>query len=98
MDGEDAVPNRGAWIKVLSEGGGRAGVGSHGQFQGLGFHWELWNIASGSKITPHEALRVATIMGADDIGRAKDVGSIEAGKLADILVLDANPLENIKNS
>jgi hypothetical protein len=77
--------------------GGRAGVGSHGQFQGLGYHWELWNIASG-KLTPHEALRVATIIGADAIGRSKEVGSIEAGKLADINVLDANPLDNIKNS
>jgi len=54
-------------------------------------------MASG-KLTAHEALRSATIMGADMIGRAKDVGSIEAGKLADILVMDANPLVNIKNS
>jgi hypothetical protein len=77
--------------------GGRAGVGSHGQFQGLGYHWELWSMASG-KLTAAEALRIATIGGADDIGRAKDVGSIEAGKLADILVLDRNPLENIQNT
>ena len=84
-------------VADLVHAGGRAGVGSHGQFQGLGYHWELWNMASG-KLTPHEALRSATIMGADMIGRAKDVGSIEAGKLADILVMDANPLVNIKNS
>jgi len=85
-------------VADLIHAGGRAGVGSHGQFQGLGYHWELWNIASGSKITPHEALRIATIMGADDIGRSKDVGSLEGGKLADLIVLDANPLENIRNS
>jgi Tol biopolymer transport system component len=78
--------------------GGRAGVGSHGQFQGLGYHWELWNIASGTKLTPHEALRIATIGGADALGRAKDVGSLEGGKLADLIVLDANPLANIRNS
>ena len=84
-------------VADLVHAGGRAGVGSHGQFQGLGYHWELWNMASG-KLTPFEALRSATIMGADMIGRAKDVGSIEAGKLADILVMDANPLVNIRNS
>ena len=84
-------------VADLVRAGGRAGVGSHGQFQGLGYHWELWNMAAG-KLTPREALRIATIGGADDIGRAKDVGSIEAGKLADILVLDANPLDDIKNS
>ncbi|MEO5568515.1 MAG: amidohydrolase family protein, partial [Gemmatimonadaceae bacterium] len=77
--------------------GGRAGVGSHGQLQGLGYHWELWSTAAG-KMTPHEALKIATIMGADAIGRAKEVGSIEAGKLADIVVLDANPLDNIRNT
>jgi len=59
---------------------------------------KLWNIAAGTKLTPHEALRIATIMGADDLGRAKDVGSLEVGKLADLLVLDANPLTNIRNS
>jgi cytosine/adenosine deaminase-related metal-dependent hydrolase len=54
-------------------------------------------MASG-KLTAAEALRIATIGGAEDIGRQKDVGSLEAGKLADILVMDANPLVNIRNS
>jgi Tol biopolymer transport system component len=104
-------PNNAGWfhpdehiMKLVSDqvadfvrAGGRAGVGSHGQFQGLGYHWELWNMASG-KLTALEALKLATIVGADAIGRSKDVGSIEAGKLADIIVLDRNPLENIQNS
>ena len=45
-----------------------------------------------------DLLRVATIYGAEAIGMDKDIGSLEAGKLADIVVLDANPLENIRNT
>src|SRR5258706_14613273 len=77
--------------------GERAGVGSHRQLQGLGYHWELWGIQSGG-LSTHDALRVATIYGAEAIGMDKDLGSLEAGKLADILVLDQDPLLNIRNS
>ncbi|OLC84587.1 MAG: hypothetical protein AUH72_01540 [Acidobacteria bacterium 13_1_40CM_4_65_8] len=77
--------------------GGRAGLGSHGQFQGLGAHWEIWNLQSGG-LTPHETLRVATMFGAEALGLQKDLGSIESGKLADLLVLDKNPLTDIHNT
>jgi Tol biopolymer transport system component/imidazolonepropionase-like amidohydrolase len=77
--------------------GGRAGLGSHGQLQGLGAHWETWNLASGG-LTPHETLQVITMHSAEAIGLQQDVGSIENGKLADLIVLDRNPLENIKNT
>ncbi|MBL8227630.1 MAG: PD40 domain-containing protein [Bryobacterales bacterium] len=77
--------------------GGRAGLGGHGQLQGLGAHWELWSIQSGG-LTPHEALRIATMHSAEAIGLQKDVGSLDAGKLADLIVLDKNPLDNIQNS
>jgi hypothetical protein len=77
--------------------GGRAGLGSHGQMQGLGAHWETWNLGSGG-LTPHETLQVITIFGAEAIGLQQDLGSLEAGKLADLLVLDRNPLENIRNT
>ena len=76
--------------------GGRVGVGSHGQLQGLGYHWEMWSLASG--LTPMETLRAATLHGAEIIGLAQDLGSIEPGKLADLVVLDRNPLEDIHNS
>jgi len=77
--------------------GGRAELGSHGQLQGLGAHWETWNLQSGG-LTTHETLRVITQFGAEAIGLQQDVGSLEAGKLADLLVLDKNPLENIRNT
>jgi Tol biopolymer transport system component len=82
--------------KVVAAGG-RVGMGSHGQLQGLGAQWEIWNIASGG-MPRYDVLRVATIFGATAIGHEKDVGSLEVGKLADLQVLDKNPLDDIKNT
>lgn len=77
--------------------GGLAGVGSHGQLQGLGYHWELWSVASGG-MSNLDAIRVATILGAESLGLDKELGSIETGKLADLVIMDKNPLENIRNT
>jgi cytosine/adenosine deaminase-related metal-dependent hydrolase len=57
----------------------------------------MWAIASGG-MSSHDVLRVATIFGAESIGFGKELGSLEAGKLADLLVLDRNPLDNIRHS
>jgi Tol biopolymer transport system component/imidazolonepropionase-like amidohydrolase len=85
------------FVADLVEAGGLAGVGSHGQLQGLGYHWELWAMQAGG-LGEHDALRVATLQGAEAIGLHRDLGSIEVGKLADLVVLSANPLEDIRHT
>jgi imidazolonepropionase-like amidohydrolase/Tol biopolymer transport system component len=77
--------------------GGNVEIGSHGQMQGLAAHWEIWMFEQGG-MTEHEALRAATYMGARAIGLDHELGSLEPGKLADLLILDSDPLENIRNS
>ncbi len=94
---EYVYPTVAASARKILQAGGQVGVGSHGQLQGLGFHWELWALASGG-LTPAQALRMATLGGAQMLGIAQDVGSLEAGKLADLLVLSTNPLEDINNT
>jgi imidazolonepropionase-like amidohydrolase len=77
--------------------GGRVSVGGHGQLQGLQCHWEMWALHSGG-MTNMEVLRAATLHGAEAIGFGQDLGSIEAGKLADLIVLTKDPLQDIRNT
>ncbi|NMC43581.1 MAG: amidohydrolase family protein [candidate division Zixibacteria bacterium] len=77
--------------------GGMVELGAHGQLQGLGAHWELWMLQQGG-MTNHEALRSATWMGARCIGLDKELGSIQPGLLADIIVIDGDPTKDIRQS
>lgn len=81
----------------IREAGGRICLGSHGEAEGIGAHDELWALQMGG-LTNMEVLQAATIMGAEALGVQKDLGSIEVGKIADLIVLNKNPLEDIHNS
>lgn len=84
-------------VTDLAHEGVKVNLGAHGQLQGLGAHWELWMLQQGG-MTNMEALQAATINGAKYIGAGNDIGSLKVGKLADLIVLDKNPLEDIRNS
>lgn len=81
----------------LVEQGVSVQVGAHGQMQGLAAHWELWMLAQGG-MPNHEALRSATLRGAAYLGLDGDLGSLEVGKLADLMVVVGNPLEDLHRS
>lgn len=84
-------------LKKLADKGVKINLGAHGQLQGLGAHWELWMIQQGG-MSNHDALKCATINGAEYLGMSHQIGSLKPGKLADFIVIDGNPLEDIRES
>ncbi|MFP2906143.1 amidohydrolase family protein [Pyxidicoccus sp. 3LFB2] len=83
--------------RELSDSGVSVQLGAHGQREGLAAHWELWMFGQGG-MKPLQALRAGTLNGARYLGLDREVGSLEVGKLADLIVLDKNPLEQLQNS
>lgn len=81
----------------LQRAGVPVNIGAHGQREGLAAHWEMWMLVLGG-MTPLEAIRAATLNGAAYLGMEKEIGSIEAGKLADLVVIDGNVLADIRHS
>ena len=96
-DNQYVFPRIAASAASILRAGGNVGMGCHGQLDGLGCHWELWAMAAGG-MTNHEVLQVGTTDGARALGMETDLGSLEPGKFADLIVLDANPLEDIHNT
>ncbi len=99
------LASRGDWnhidiaklCKQLLDAGVEIQLGAHGQREGLAAHWELWSFVQGG-MTPHEALRAGTLAGAHYLGLDRDLGSIEVGKLADLIVIEGDVLSDIRRS
>jgi Tol biopolymer transport system component len=84
-------------IRKLDDAGVTVNAGGHGQVAGLSMHWEMWLLAAGG-MSNHRVLRAATMNGAGTLALDGQIGSLEVGKLADLVVLEANPLEDIRNT
>jgi len=83
--------------KQLQDLGVKTNIGGHGQREGLGAHWEIWMFKQGG-MSALESLRTATIDPAHYLGLDHAIGSIETGKLADMIVIDGNPLDDIRTT
>ena len=97
LEEEYVFPLQGEFVKKMLEEDARMAVGSHGQIQGVGYHWELWAMAAGGA-SNFDMLRAATILGAEAIGFGEELGSLEEGKFADIVILNSNPLDDLRNT
>ncbi|RTR27452.1 amidohydrolase family protein [Shewanella atlantica] len=79
----------------MNDLGVKPNIGAHGQREGLAAHWEMWMFAQGG-MSNLEVLKTATINPAKHFAMDHQIGSIKQGKLADLIVIDGNPLEDIR--
>jgi hypothetical protein len=93
---QELYPRLAASAGAAQAAGAVIGIGSHGNYPGIGYHWELYAMSAGG-LTPRRVLKMATMGGAETIGRMSDIGSLEPGKFADLLVFRANPIADIHN-
>ena len=85
--------------KASFDQGGLVQAGGHGQLNGICTHWEIWSFVQGG-MTPEEALTCGTLHGAKYLGLDGDIGSLEKGKLADLIVIEKgyDPTQDIRHS
>ena len=85
--------------RQIVDDGGLVQAGGHGQLNGICTHWEMWSFVQGG-MTPMQSLRCGTLNGAKYVGLDTDIGTLEVGKLADILVMEAgaDPTKQIRDS
>jgi hypothetical protein len=86
-----------AQVRKVFLAGGRVALGSHGELPGIGLHWEMQLLVRGG-FTPLEALRCATLVGAEALGVGDQLGSIERGKVADLVLVGGDPLARIEDA
>ncbi|HET6629492.1 MAG TPA: amidohydrolase family protein [Woeseiaceae bacterium] len=94
---DHGFPDAAVQVAKLHDAGVRIVVGAHAEIIGLGYHWELWMLHDGG-MTAEEVLRAGTIEAARHLGLDSDLGSLEPGKLADLVVFDANPLADLRDT
>lgn len=85
-------------VKTMVERGGHVTPGTDSPIihPGISYHAELQSWVDGG-ISPYQTLRSATLYSAEALGVARDLGTLESGKLADMVIVEGDPLKNIKD-
>ncbi len=99
---QEAVEKRARFVGMCNKAGVRIIAGTDGPnigrlVPGFGLHREL-ELLAGAGLSPLEALRAATSTAAEALGKEDRLGTLEPGKFADLVVLDADPLASIQNT